>query len=345
MGENKNMIQFLELLPHPGFCVSDGQILTANHAARQLLLPTEGDIMPLLGHDAPVYEAFTEGTLLLSLRLGERTLPATVRKMDGFDLFTVEDGADDPALKALTLTALQLTDPLADLTALLHQSELDRGQIGQRLFQLHRLICNMNDISRYTTASTLRLEYLDVCGQMSEQLAKTQTLLEGSGITLDWSCPQTPVLTMTEPELLERALNNMLSNALKVTASGGKIEVRLTHDKERLYLSVRNWGKGMTEQTLATAFSRFRRQPGLGSGDGLGLGLPLIRAAATAHNGTVLIRTPKDGGTQITMTLSIRPSDGTQLRSPTLRVDYAGGKDHALLELSDALPADVYGSY
>lgn len=343
MGDYKNMIQLMELLSQPSFCVSGGQIIALNHAAHQLLLPSEGAIAPFLGEDAPAYTTFSEGTLFLTLRLGERALAATVHKLDGYDLFTVEDTPDDPALKALALASLQLSTPLGDLTALLRKAGQDRGQIGQRLFQLHRLICNMADVDRYTATSTPRLEYLDVCALVSEQLSKTRALLEGTGITLACTCPDQPILTMTEPELLERALNNMLSNALK--ASGDRIEVRLTHDKDHLYLSVRDWGAGIREDALTTAFTRYRRQPGLGSGDGLGLGLPLIRAAAMIHNGTVLISSPKDGGTRITLSLSIRQGDGTQLRSPTLRVDYAGGKDHTLLELSDALPSNVYGTY
>lgn len=345
MGDHKNTIRLLELLPWPGFCVSGGQILSANHAARQLLLPTEGAVAPLLGNDAPEYDAFSEGTLYLTLRLGERSLPATVRRLDGCDLFTLEDEPEDPALKALALAAIRLCTPLADLTALLHKAGQDRGEVGKRVFQLHRLICNMADANRYAAMTAPRMECLDVCAFLSEQLAKTQTLLESSKITLNWSCPPKPVLTMTEPELLERALNNMLSNALKASPAGGKIDIRLTQNGERLYLSVRDWGTGISEGDLTTAFTRYRRQPGLDPGDGLGLGLPLIRAAATVHGGTVLIQSPEDGGTQITMSLSIHQGDGTQLRSPTFRVDYAGGKDHTLLELSDSLPTEIYGTY
>ena len=42
------------------------------------------------------------------------------------------------------------------------------------------------------------------------------------------------------------------------------------------------------------------------------------------------------------MTLAIRPGEGDRLRSPALRVDYSGERDHGLLELSDVLPASLY---
>ncbi len=75
---------------------------------------------------------------------------------------------------------------------------------------------------------------------------------------------------------------------------------------------------------------------------GIGLGLVLIRAAAALHGGTVLVDHPAGTGTRITMTLAIRPVTGKELRSPMLKVDYAGERDHGLLELADILPVTLY---
>ena len=75
---------------------------------------------------------------------------------------------------------------------------------------------------------------------------------------------------------------------------------------------------------------------------GIGLGMVIIRTAAAAHSGTVLIQHPKDAGTRITMTLPIRQDTDPMVRSDLLRVDYAGEQNHRLLELSDCLPASAY---
>ena len=58
--------------------------------------------------------------------------------------------------------------------------------------------------------------------------------------------------------------------------------------------------------------------------------------------GTVLIDQPNGTGTRITMTLAIRQNKETILRSPVLQVDYTGGFDHALVELSDCLSSELY---
>ena len=51
---------------------------------------------------------------------------------------------------------------------------------------------------------------------------------------------------------------------------------------------------------------------------------------------------PDGTGTRVTLTLAIRSGSGNQVRSPILKVDYAGERDHGLLELSDVLASDLY---
>ena len=69
----------------------------------------------------------------------------------------------------------------------------------------------------------------------------------------------------------------------------------------------------------------------------------LIRSTAAVHGGTVLVDHPDGVGTRITISFAIRQGKAT-LRSPRMRIDYAGERDHALVELSDVLPAHLYRS-
>ena len=76
---------------------------------------------------------------------------------------------------------------------------------------------------------------------------------------------------------------------------------------------------------------------------GLGLGMVLIRSTAAVHGGTVLVDHPEGSGTRITVSFAIHQGEAT-LRSPRMRIDYAGERDHGLIELSDVLPAHLYRS-
>ncbi|MDY4507211.1 MAG: ATP-binding protein, partial [Candidatus Faecousia sp.] len=102
-------------------------------------------------------------------------------------------------------------------------------------------------------------------------------------------------------------------------------------------------GPGFAQNLLGSVYNRYLRQPCIEEGrNGLGLGMVLVRSAAASHGGAVLIDQPEGGGARVTMTIAIRQSTSGTLRSPILRVDYAGEQDHALVELSDCLPPSLY---
>ena len=138
-------------------------------------------------------------------------------------------------------------------------------------------------------------------------------------------------------------LLHLLSNALKFTPAGGEIRLSLKKQGNRLYLRVQDSGCGIPETLRGDLFSRYTREPGVeDSRFGIGLGLVLIRSAAAAHGGTVLIDHPQPEGTRVTLTMAIRTGSENQLRSPIMKVDYTGEWDHALVEFSDLLPPSVY---
>ena len=56
----------------------------------------------------------------------------------------------------------------------------------------------------------------------------------------------------------------------------------------------------------------------------------------------MLVDQPEDTGTRVTLTIAIRQGGEAMLRSNVLRVDYAGERDHTMLELSDVLPLSLY---
>ena len=135
----------------------------------------------------------------------------------------------------------------------------------------------------------------------------------------------------------------MLSNAMKFTPAGGEIRVSLSRRGRILCFSVSDSGPGIPENVLPELFRRYLRQPAIEDGrNGMGLGMVLIRAAASAHGGTLLVDQPEDTGTRVTLTIAIRQGGEAMLRSNVLRVDYAGERDHTMLELSDVLPLSLY---
>ena len=182
----------------------------------------------------------------------------------------------------------------------------------------------------------------DICAVLEEVFDRISELVNASGLHLTYSGPKEAIYCLIAAERLERAIYNIISNAMKHAPAGSVIEAKLTHRGSKLYLSIQDSGAGIPGHILGSIYSRYRRQPGIEPHPaGLGLGMVLIRSTAAAHGGTVLIDQPGETGTRVTMSFTIRRSSDA-LRSPTLQIDYAGERDHGLLELSDVLSAEFY---
>lgn len=354
MEEQKDICGMLEMMMQPSFFVKNGIITTVNQAARQLLIEPDTPIHTLLGENAEEYEAFEGGCLCLSLLLSGCPTQASVTRMDGFDLFVVDQTADQTELRTMALTAMGLREPLSDIMAIMEQllpsivqeensiTHLKASQINRRLNQLHRMVCNMADAIQYANTPPQRMVCQDICAVLEEIFDRISDLVNRSGLQLVYSGPRENIYCMIAPDRLERAIYNIISNAMKHAPHGSVIEAKLTHRGNKLYLSIQDSGAGIPSHMLGSIYSRYCRQPGIESQPaGLGLGMVLVRSTAAAHRGTVLIDQPNKTGTRVTMSLTIRRSDDA-VRSPVLQIDYAGERDHGLLELSDVLNSDFY---
>ena len=205
-----------------------------------------------------------------------------------------------------------------------------------------RVISNMSDAVSYASSGT-RMEVRDIKAVMDEIFARATELVEHTGITLSFSNLPQNLYCLIDADKLERAVYNMISNSLKFTPKGGTIHAAMTKKGSKIIFSVQDSGSGIPSSLLGTIYSRFQREPAIEDiRYGIGLGMVLIRSVASIHGGTVLIDQPTGEGTRITMTLQIRQATDTTLRSPVMKIDYAGERDHGLIELSESLPAGLY---
>jgi hypothetical protein len=355
MEEQKEMSGMLEMVMQPAFYVKNGIITTVNQAARLLLIEADTPVAPLLAHDTEEYQDFTGGCLYLTLELSGCPYHTCVTHFDDFDLFVIDHGADQAELQAMALTALGLREPLSDIMVVTDQlfpagetpedplTQTRLSQMYRRLNQLHRMVCNMTDAIQYTSSTPPRMACQDICAVISEIFDHAQVLVSGCGMRLTYTGPREAIVCNIAADRLERAIYNILSNSMKHSQPGDVIEAKLTHRGSKLYLSIQDAGTGIPSQMLGNVYNRFRRLPGMEQApSGLGLGMVLVRGTAAAHGGTVLIDQPTGCGTRVTMSIAIQKSSNDFMRSPVLRVDYAGERDHGLLELSDVLPPEFY---
>lgn len=343
MEEQRNRNDLLDQIPQPGFLVKENRILSVNQAAQALLLSPGQDFSSLLCTGREEYAALQSGQLCVTLTIGGHLHSAVLTRMEESDFVLLDQDEDLEKFRSMALVSMELRGPLMQAISSARQLGSDdpaAAKMNRSLMQMLRLVSNMADISRYTASS--RMETRDVDAFLLELFEKAQTLTEGK-VSLSFEGLKQPVFTLMDPEQLERAVWNILSNCVKFMPQGGQIHANLTRQGKLLRLTIEDDGSGIAENVRGTLFRRFLRQPGIeDSRYGLGLGLAIVRTAAANHGGTVLISGSKTGGTKITMTIAIRQDDSAVLRSPMLRPDYTGGWDHGLVELADCLSPEQY---
>ena len=348
--EEKIEMGMLDLMTGPCFCVKDFRIVKVNREAARLSLTEGMDLAPMLATGSREYAELEDGCLFLNLDVNGVGIGASVVKVDGVDVFLLEQEFDSPELKAMALAAQMLREPLG--AAMINQEQLcslpvvqddpearDRlNRLNRSLSQLQRIIGNMSDAHGQTS----RQEYRNITLLVREIIDKAQTLVAHTGVTLTYEGLGEQIYSLADAHELERALLNLLSNALKHTPAGGTIRVSLSRRDRMLYLRIRDSGSGIASEVMGNVFRQFLRQPGYTPDKrGIGLGMVLVRTAAVHHGGTVLIDQPEGAGTRVTMTIAIR-QNGSTLRSPVMRIDYEGGRDNTLIELSEVLPQDLF---
>ncbi len=95
-----------------------------------------------------------------------------------------------------------------------------------------------------------------------------------------------------DADRLERVLLNLLSNACKYSPEDAPVHVRAWQAEGRVYLAVRDHGRGIAPQDVPHIFDRFYRARGERKAAGIGLGLYITRLLVEAHHGTVTVDTP-----------------------------------------------------
>lgn len=357
MQTTQNSSQLLHEIPNAAFLVANGVVTDANAAAAQHGISVGMDIASILGTGQEEYRQLTKGCLYLSLNLSGIPCGASVSRTPDYDLFLLEQEDDVSELQAMALAAQVLRNPLSNvmnvadrLFPLSDDSNTDYSReqvakINKGLYQMLRIVSNMSDAYRYSQETAPKLEIRDIRSLMEELFNANKALIAHTGVSLTFENLPETIFCLVDAEKLERAVGNILSNALKFTPKGGSIDAKLTRKGKMLHLTVLDSGAGIPGHLRGNVYNHFQRTPGIEDGRfGIGLGIVLIRSAATAHGGTVLIDQPEGMGTRITMTMQIRQDSDPLVRASIISVDYAGGRDRRLLELSEHLPPELFES-
>lgn len=155
------------------------------------------------------------------------------------------------------------------------------------------------------------------CAQVSletlvgDVLRAESPLVAGKNLRLEWNAPPDLPLAWADIGLIERVLQNLVGNAIKLTPPGGVVCVAaMENGRDRgsqLLVSVSDSGPGIPPEIQARLFQKFA--VGRNNGHGNGLGLAFCKMAVEAHGGRIWVESVQGSGTTFTFSLPL-PGDG-----------------------------------
>jgi two-component system sensor histidine kinase MprB len=173
--------------------------------------------------------------------------------------------------------------------------------IAEQLGEFTALIGDLVALSREEGLPPSNPVVIDFRNVVIRAVARAQR--RGPGLDFDVELEETPVLG--DGAALERAVTNLLDNAVKFSPEGGRITVRLAGG----VLRIRDQGPGIADEDLPHIFERFYRSDRSRNTPGTGLGLSIVDHTVTSHGGSVTVARPEGGGTEFTVTLPVAAED------------------------------------
>jgi two-component system OmpR family sensor kinase len=205
----------------------------------------------------------------------------------------------------------ELRSPLARLQAaigLAHQQpdklDVSLARIERESVRMDQLVGELLTLARLETAAALpALDDIGIADMVAEIGADAafEAASQGRRVTVAGT---TAAQVRGAPDLLWRAIDNVVRNAIKHSPRGGVVEIVLGDAAGQALLRVRDRGPGVDSADLDTIFEPFyRSHPGAANLDGHGLGLAIARRVIDAHGGTITAANRDGGGLDVTIAL------------------------------------------
>jgi PAS domain S-box-containing protein len=287
----------------------------------------------LCGQECPLKTAMASGEVvsreaILQNHRGQRIevmlAAAALRDDQGNLLGGVESFRDIGLFKRLEnerrqlvgMFAHDLKTPVVAVSGLLRR--LGQGKVGelgeaqaayvetirQEITRLEKLINNFLDYVRLDlhiiTPLTSAIQVEEQCQEALEQI---HPLAEAKKVTLQAKFPPEPVVLQADPLLLQRALANLLENAIKYSPPQSPVILEVRDLGADVQLSVQDQGPGIPIEDQQHLFEMLYRGKSAGREGGLGLGLAIVKRIVDAHGGHIWVISEARQGTTFYFTL------------------------------------------
>jgi len=332
-----------------GVIASDdtGQVIVMNRRAQQILDLTDeqamgkpiSDILGISTEDTRRYATSDDNSVMLERESQDGEIvkvkvsfTAILRR--GHDMsgliavlhdVTEEEKMESSRREFVANVSHELRTPLTTIKSYLEALEdgaLEDEELARRFIgvtrteseRMIRLVTDLLHLSRFDSQQAMLMkESVHIAPMLEEVVDRFSFQSQQSGIVIDLQVhPGLPNVSC-DPDQIDQVLDNLISNALKYSVEGGRVEVsarRTGH--EYVEISVVDTGIGIPHKHLDRIFERFYRVDKARSRNmgGTGLGLSIAREIIRAHGGTIHLDSEINKGTKVVFTLPLHREEG-----------------------------------
>jgi len=189
--------------------------------------------------------------------------------------------------------------------------------ILQNCLRIMRITNNLIDINRHGSGFLrIKPDNYDIVKLIKDITNSVKRYTESKGIHLLFESSVGSRIIACDPDMIERIMLNLISNAIKFTDKGGRITVSISENKKDVIISVTDTGIGIPEKRLSKIFELFNKDEEdiIHNKEGTGIGLYLVKAFVEAHNGEIKAISEVSKGTTFEIALPKRviEKDGSQ---------------------------------
>ncbi|RDY24315.1 PAS domain S-box protein [Romboutsia maritimum] len=197
------------------------------------------------------------------------------------------------------------------------------NSIKQNSYRLLRLVNNLIDMTRIDTGYyEIHLGNYNIVNIVEEITMSVTQYVEDKGINILFDTNVEELELACDPDKIERIMLNLLSNAIKYTDEDGAIFVDLKYYDNKVSISVKDNGIGISKDKINKIFERFGQANNSFTRrcEGSGIGLSLVKSLVEMHDGKIHVKSEPSYGSEFIFEIPVRLVDDEKLK--TIDINY-----------------------
>ncbi len=204
-------------------------------------------------------------------------------------------------------------DDLKNLSSKDVKIEAIQQNINQQINSITEIVDNVLDLAKMKSSNfKLKTKHANISDLIEKIYLSFESLFYQKNIDFDLSLNSKNYITNIDPIFIERALNNILLNALKYTEKGS-VTLDVSRKKQFLNITVSDTGIGISKNNIENIFNRFYQvNNDINQSGGSGIGLAFSKEIIELHEGTLTAKSKPNIGSSFIITLPLTPKKTAQ---------------------------------